>query len=67
MLADWPYVRRAGGRDELAWGATADLDVRCLTYRQWRLLRRPGCAACGRETRVRGRCSLHAHALAAIP
>jgi integrase len=41
-LAAWPYLRRAGGRDVLAWGATADLDVRCLTYRQWRLLRQVG-------------------------
>jgi integrase len=41
-LAAWPYFRRSGGRDVLAWGATADLDVRCLTYRQWRLLRQVG-------------------------
>jgi integrase len=41
-LPDWPYFRRAGSRDVLAWGATADLDVRCLTYRQWRLLRQVG-------------------------
>src|SRR5712691_2778308 len=41
-LAGWPYFRRGGGRDVLAWGATADLDVRCLTYRQWRLLRQVG-------------------------
>jgi integrase len=41
-LAAWPYVRRSGGRDVLAWGATVDLDVRCLTYRQWRLLRQVG-------------------------
>ncbi|MGH3156507.1 MAG: site-specific integrase [Streptosporangiaceae bacterium] len=41
-LAAWPYARRPGGRDVLAWGATVDLDVRCLTYRQWRLLRQVG-------------------------
>jgi integrase len=41
-LAAWPYFRRPGGRDVLAWGATVDLDVRCLTYRQWRLLRQVG-------------------------
>ena len=41
-LAAWPYFRRGGGRDVLAWGATADLDVRCLTYQQWRLLRQVG-------------------------
>src|SRR2546430_11745767 len=29
-------------RSALAWGATVDLDVRCLTYRQWRLLRQGG-------------------------
>jgi hypothetical protein len=41
-LAGWLYFRRGGGRDVLAWGATADLDVRCLTYQQWRLLRQVG-------------------------
>jgi hypothetical protein len=35
-LDERPYYRRKSGRDVLAWGATMDLDIRHLTYRQWR-------------------------------
>jgi integrase len=41
-LAKRPYYRRKSGRDALAWGATMDLDVRHLTYRQWRFLKQVG-------------------------
>ncbi|MFD8621960.1 MULTISPECIES: hypothetical protein [unclassified Streptomyces] len=34
--------RRPNGRDVLSWGATAALDVRHLTYEQWRFLDRVG-------------------------
>ncbi|WP_405682319.1 recombinase XerD [Streptomyces sp. NBC_00057] len=38
LLARRPYYRRPNGRDVLSWGATAALDVRQLTYEQWRFL-----------------------------
>jgi site-specific recombinase XerC len=41
-LRQRPYLRRANGRDVLAFGSTVDLDVRCLSYRQWRALRQVG-------------------------
>ncbi|MFD4143081.1 site-specific integrase [Streptomyces sp. NPDC058572] len=37
LLDERPYYRRRNGRDVLAWGATTELDVRHLTYRQWHL------------------------------
>ncbi|MFD8544965.1 tyrosine-type recombinase/integrase [Streptomyces sp. NPDC059649] len=37
-----PYHRRRSGRDVLAWGATTELDVRHLTYRQWRFFKQVG-------------------------
>jgi integrase len=41
-LDERPYYRRKSGRDVLAWGATMDLDIRHLTYRQWRFLKQVG-------------------------
>lgn len=38
LLARRPYYRRPNGRDVLSWGSTAALDVRHLTYEQWRFL-----------------------------
>ncbi|WP_433194470.1 tyrosine-type recombinase/integrase [Nocardia sp. CA-107356] len=42
LLARRPYYRRPSGRDVLSWGATAALDVRHLTYKQWRFLNSVG-------------------------
>lgn len=42
LLERRPYFRRRGGRDVLAWGATTELDVRHLTWRQWRFLKQVG-------------------------
>lgn len=42
LLARRPYYRRPNGRDVLSWGVTAALDVRHLTYEQWRFLDRVG-------------------------
>lgn len=42
LLAEKPYYRRPNGRDVLSWGATAQLDVRHLTYRQWRFFKQVG-------------------------
>lgn len=42
LLPRRPYFRRANGRDALSWGATLDLDVRCLSLDQWRFLKRVG-------------------------
>lgn len=38
LLARRPYYRRPNGRDVLTWGSVAELDVRHLTYDQWRFL-----------------------------
>ncbi|MGW9025384.1 recombinase XerD [Streptomyces sp. NPDC055722] len=37
-----PYFRRRNGRDVLSWGATTQLDVRHLTWRQWNFLKQVG-------------------------
>ncbi|ELS58960.1 hypothetical protein [Streptomyces viridochromogenes] len=42
LLERRPYFRRRGGRDVLARGATTELDVRHLTWRQWRFLKQVG-------------------------
>ncbi|WP_246869246.1 site-specific integrase [Saccharopolyspora sp. ASAGF58] len=42
LLAQRPYFRRPNGRDALSWGSALDLDVRCLTFDQWRCLKRVG-------------------------
>ncbi|MFJ7060023.1 site-specific integrase [Streptomyces microflavus] len=42
LLDQRPYFRRSNGRDVLAWGATTELDVRHLTFRQWRFLKQVG-------------------------
>lgn len=42
LLDERPYYRRRNGRDVLAWGATTQLDVRHLTYRQWRFFKQVG-------------------------
>ncbi|WP_030246328.1 tyrosine-type recombinase/integrase [Streptomyces sp. NRRL S-350] len=42
LLERRPYHRRRGGRDVLAWGAVSQLDVRHLTFEQWRFLKDVG-------------------------
>ncbi|MGW7752341.1 recombinase XerD [Streptomyces violaceusniger] len=42
LLEERPYYRRSNGRDVLSWGATSELDVRHLTFRQWRFLKQVG-------------------------
>jgi integrase len=42
LLDKRPYYRRKNGRDVLAWGDTSELDVRHLTYEQWRFLKQVG-------------------------
>ncbi|WP_030782122.1 site-specific integrase [Streptomyces sp. NRRL S-920] len=42
LLEERPYHRRSNGRDVLSWGATSELDVRHLTFRQWRSLKLVG-------------------------
>ncbi|RST25317.1 recombinase XerD [Streptomyces sp. WAC04770] len=42
LLDQYPYYRRKNGLDVLAWGATAELDVRHLTFEQWWFLDRVG-------------------------
>ncbi|AYN40197.1 recombinase XerD [Streptomyces dangxiongensis] len=42
LLEERPYYRRPNGRDVLSWGAVSELDVRHLTYRQWRFLKQVG-------------------------
>ncbi|MET8977401.1 recombinase XerD [Streptomyces sp. NPDC004539] len=42
LLETRPYFRRRNGKDVLSWGATTQLDVRNLTYRQWRFLKQVG-------------------------
>ncbi|MFE3505481.1 site-specific integrase [Kitasatospora sp. NPDC059146] len=37
-----PYHRRKNGRDVLAWGAVSQLDVRHLTFDQWRVFKDVG-------------------------
>lgn len=37
-----PYFRRRNGRDVLSWGATTQLDVRHLTWRQWNFFKQVG-------------------------
>ncbi|MDG5809300.1 site-specific integrase [Streptomyces ossamyceticus] len=46
LLDQRPYFRRGNGRDVLAWGATTELDVRHLTFRQWRFLKQVGLRGC---------------------
>lgn len=41
-LAQRPYFKRKSGRDALYGGPAPQLDVRPLTYRQWRFLRQVG-------------------------
>ncbi|MFH8873164.1 recombinase XerD [Streptomyces griseus] len=57
-----PYFRRRSGRDVLSWGATTQLDVRHLTWRQWNFLKQVGLRGClpnGRIDRAfRGRSPL---------
>ncbi|MFJ5819842.1 site-specific integrase [Streptomyces sp. NPDC093108] len=42
LLPRRPYHRRRNGRDVLAWGSTTELDVRHLTFVQWRFLKQVG-------------------------
>jgi integrase len=42
LLEAPPYYRRPNGRDVLSWGATSELDVRHLTFRQWRFFKQVG-------------------------
>ncbi|MFD4862892.1 site-specific integrase [Streptomyces atratus] len=42
LLGRRPYHRRRNGRDVLAWGSTTELDVRHLSFGQWRFLKQVG-------------------------
>ncbi|MFE0650198.1 tyrosine-type recombinase/integrase [Streptomyces sp. NPDC059534] len=42
LLDKRPYYRRKNGKDVLAWGDTSELDVRHLSYEQWRFLKQVG-------------------------
>ncbi|MFD3804781.1 site-specific integrase [Streptomyces sp. NPDC058619] len=42
LVDERPYHRRSNGRDVLSWGATSELNVRHLTFRQWRFLKQVG-------------------------
>jgi integrase len=46
LIAERPYFKRRGGRDALYGGAAPELDVRPLTFPQWRFFKQVGMLGC---------------------